>query len=60
MYESQAEHLQKDSKNTQRPPHQSMTIKTLLVMTYLLTILALWAGKTKMLQDPSKRPFLSE
>ena len=57
---SQAEHLQKDTKNTQKPHHPTMTIITPLVVIYLLTIFALWAGKIRIWKDPSKKPFSSQ
>ena len=57
---SQAEHLQKDTKNTWKAHHPSMTTITPLVMIYLLTASALLTEKIKIWQDPSKKPFSSE
>ena len=54
---NQAELLQKGSENTWGPPHPSMTTKTPLDMTFLLKILALWAGRTKVLPDPSNKQY---
>ena len=51
---SQAEHLLKDTKNTSKP-HHSSTGHDISIGN-----LALWAGKIKIWQDPSKKPFSSE